>query len=128
MYFDALYRNAAALTTLARSAAVVVLPYDAADQLASGVLVEAVASGRPVVASAFPHAVELLATGAGIVVAHDDPDALASALHRVLTQPRLAGAMAAEARRLAPDMAWPVVASAYLALARRVLALRRARV
>ena len=72
--------------------------------------------------------VELLATGAGIVVAHDDPDALASALRRVLTQPRLAGAMAAEARRLAPDMAWPVIAGAYVALARRVLAVRRARV
>ncbi len=41
-------------------------------------------------------------------------DALASALRRVLTDPRLAGAMAAEARRLAPTMAWPVVAKAYL--------------
>ena len=73
-----------------------------------------IASGRPVVATAFPHAVELLGSGAGIVVGHDDPDALASALRRVLTQPRLAGAMAAEARRLAPEMAWPVVAGAYV--------------
>ena len=86
-------------------------------------LVDAVASGRPVVATAFPHAVELLATGAGIVVAHDDPDALVSALRRVLTEPRLAGAMAAEARRWR-RMAWQVVAGAYLGLARRVLAQR----
>jgi polysaccharide biosynthesis protein PslF len=128
VYFDARSRNVATLTALAQSAAVVVLPYDSTDQVTSGVLVDAVASGRPVVATAFPHAVELLASGAGIVVAHDDPDALTSALHRVLTQPRLAGAMAAEARRLAPEMAWPVVASAYLGLARRVLAQRRARV
>jgi glycosyltransferase involved in cell wall biosynthesis len=78
------------------------------------------------VATAFPHAVELLGTGAGIVVGHDDPDAMASALRRVLTQPRLAGAMAAEARRLAPEMAWPVVGSAYLRLAHQVLAQRRA--
>ena len=106
--------------------AVVVLPYDSTDQVTSGVLVDAIACGRPVVATAFPHAVELLGTGAGIVVGHDDPDAMASALRQVLTQPRLAGSMAAEARRLAPEMAWPVVASAYLSLADRLLADRRA--
>lgn len=128
VYFDTGYRSVAMLTTLIQSAAVVVLPYDSTDQVTSGVLVDAVASGRPVVATAFPHAVELLASGAGIVVGHDDPDALASALRRVLTQPRLAGAMAAEARRRAPEMAWPVVGTAYLRLARQVLAQRRARV
>jgi len=116
------------LTDLIQSAAVVVLPYDSTDQVTSGVLVDAIASGRPVVATAFPHAIELLSSGAGIVVGHDDPDALASALRRVLTQPRLAGDMAAEARRLAPEMAWPVVASAYLSLAHRALNQRRARV
>jgi len=126
--FDTGYRNVSMLTELVQSAAVVVLPYDSTDQVTSGVLVDAVASGRPVVATAFPHAVELLSSGAGIVVGHDDPDALASALRRVLTQPRLAGDMAAEARRLAPEMAWPVVASAYLSLAHRVLTHRRARV
>jgi glycosyltransferase involved in cell wall biosynthesis len=126
--FDTGYRNVSMLTDLIQSAAVVVLPYDSTDQVTSGVLVDAIASGRPVVATAFPHAVELLSSGAGIVVGHDDPDALASALRRVLTQPRLAGDMAAEARRLAPEMAWPVVASAYLNLVHRVLTQRRARV
>jgi polysaccharide biosynthesis protein PslF len=124
--FDSDYRDVASLTSLAQSAAVVVLPYDSTDQVTSGVLVDAIASGRPVVATGFPHAKELLATGAGIVVDHDDPDALASALRRVLTDPCLAGSMAAEARRLAPTMAWPVVADAYLQLAHRVLAERPA--
>jgi polysaccharide biosynthesis protein PslF len=120
--FDAGFRNVAMLTALIQSAAVVVLPYDSTDQVTSGVLVDAVASGRPVVATAFPHAVELLRSGAGIVVDHDDPDALASALRRVLTQPRLAGGMAAEARRLAPEMSWPIIGTAYLRLAHQVLA------
>jgi glycosyltransferase involved in cell wall biosynthesis len=128
VYFDSGYRSVAMMTALVQSAAVVVLPYDSKDQVTSGVLAGALASGRPVVATAFPHAVELLGSGAGIVVPHNDPDALASALYRVLTQPRLAGAMAAEARRLAPGMAWPVIANAYLSLARRVIAQRRARV
>jgi glycosyltransferase involved in cell wall biosynthesis len=124
--FDPAYRGVASLTALAQSSAVVVLPYDSTDQVTSGVLVDAIASGRPVVATAFPHAVELLASGAGIVVDHDDSDALALALRRVVTEPRLAGSMAAEARRLAPTMAWPVVAKEYLHLARRLLTERPA--
>jgi polysaccharide biosynthesis protein PslF len=126
--FDGGYRDVAMLTELVQSSAVVVLPYDSTDQVTSGVLVDAIASGRPVVATAFPHAVELLSSGAGIVVRHDDPDGLASALRQVLTQPRLAGSMAAEARRLAPEMAWPVVASAYQHLAQRLIAAQRAAV
>jgi glycosyltransferase involved in cell wall biosynthesis len=120
--FDASYRDVSSLTALVQSSAVVVLPYDSTDQVTSGVLVDAIASGRPVVATAFPHAVELLASGAGIVVDHDAPDALASALLRLLTEPRLAATMAAEAARLAPQMAWPIVATAYLDLAHRLLA------
>ena len=124
--FDAGYQTASSLNALAQSAAAVVLPYDSADQVTSGVLVDAIASGRPVIATAFPHAVELLSGGAGIVVDHDDPDALVSALRRVVTDPYLAGSMAEEARRLAPTMAWTVVAEQYLRLARRLIAERSA--
>lgn len=123
---DAGYQTLASLNALAQSAAAVVLPYDSTDQVTSGVLVDAIASGRPVVATAFPHASELLAGGAGIVVAHDDPEALVVALRRILTEPELAGSMAAEARRLAPRMAWPVVARQYLRLASRLASERPA--
>lgn len=126
VFFDPGYRDVDSLTSLAQSASVVVLPYDSTDQVTSGVLVEAIASGRPVVATAFPHANELLASGAGIVVDHNDPDALALALRRVITDPRVAGSMDAEARRLAPTMAWPLVAGAYVRLSHRVLAERPA--
>lgn len=126
--FEDGYRNGAMLIELAQSAAAVVLPYDSVDQVTSGVLVDAIANGRPVVATAFPHASELLASGAGIVVDHDQPDALASALRRVLSEPRFSGALAAEARRLAPELAWPVVADAYLQLAHRINVERRAAV
>ena len=95
------------LTALIQSAAVVVLPYDSTDQVTSGVLVDSIASGRPVVATAFPHAVELLGSGAGTVVGHDDPDALVAALRRLLTDPRVAGSMAAEARGWRPRWRGP---------------------
>lgn len=123
--FDPRYYDDVSLTELIQSSSAVVLPYDSTDQVTSGVLVDALVRGRPVVATAFPHAEELLSGGAGTVVSHDDPDMLAAALRRVLTQPRLAGAMAAEARRIAPAMAWPVAANAYIALARQVLADRK---
>ena len=124
--FDSAYRTPEALTTLMQAASVVVLPYDSKDQVTSGVLVDSVASGRPIVATAFPHAVELLGSGAGTVVGHDDPDALVGALHRLLTDPRVAGTMASQARELAPAMAWPVVANAYVTLAQRLVAARLA--
>ena len=104
--FDDTYRDLESLTRLIHSADVVVLPYDSDEQVTSGVLVDAVAAGRPVVSTAFPHAVELLASGAGIVVPQRDPDALAAAIRTVLTDHRRAASMAAEARRLAPG---PVV-------------------
>ena len=124
--FDSDYRDVASLTALIQSSEVVVLPYDSKDQVTSGVLVDAIAAGRPVVATAFPHAVELLASGAGLVVDHDDPEAMARALRSVLTTPELAANMAAEASRLAPSLGWSVVASEYLQLADRLQAERLA--
>ena len=119
--FDADYRDVASLTALIQSSKVVVLPYDSKDQVTSGVLVDAIAAGRPVVATAFPHAVELLSSGAGLVVDHDDPEAMARALQRVLTRPELAASMAAEASRLAPDLGWSVIAGEYVHVANRLL-------
>jgi glycosyltransferase involved in cell wall biosynthesis len=119
--FDATYRDVASLTQVVQDASVIVLPYDSQDQVTSGVLVDAIAAGRPVVATAFPHAVELLSSGAGIVVPHQDGIALGAALRRVLTEPGLVEAMGAEAARLAPTFAWPAVAAEYAELAERVL-------
>jgi polysaccharide biosynthesis protein PslF len=119
--FDADYRDVESLTALIQSSTVVVLPYDSTDQATSGVLVDAIAAGRPVVATAFPHAVELLSSGAGLVVDHGDPDAMALALRKVLTEPELAAGMAAEASRIAPSLGWSNIASGYRQLADRLM-------
>src|ERR1700684_1870380 len=84
--FDDHYRNAGALAALVRSADVVLLPYDSTDQVTSGVLIEALAAGKPVVATEFPHAQEVLADGAGLLVPHRDPEAIAAALRSVITR------------------------------------------
>ena len=66
--FDNRYHDTASLLARIRGADVILLPYLSRDQTVSGVLVEAIASGKPVVATAFPHAVELLSEGSGITV------------------------------------------------------------
>ncbi|HUZ41874.1 MAG TPA: glycosyltransferase [Acidimicrobiales bacterium] len=119
--FDPEYRSLASLAQLISESTMVILPYDSPDQVTSGVLVDAIAAGRPVIATAFPHAVELLSSGAGIVVPRHDPEALADAIRRVLTTPGMVSAMASEARRLAPELAWPYIASRYAALGEELL-------
>ncbi len=119
--FDPSYRDVAALGRLIRDADVVVLPYDSVDQVTSGVLIEAVTSAKPVVATGFPHARELLSSGAGLLVPRQSPSALAGALRRVLTEPGRAQRMAAEAARLAPDLIWPTVAGRYRELAAKLV-------
>lgn len=115
--FDDTYRDVGQLTRFIASATAVVLPYDSRDQVTSGVLVDAIAAGRPVIATAFPHAVELLSGGAGIVVDHDDPVALADAIRRVVDDPQAMEAMSEAAMRLAPTLRWSAVAAQYLNLA-----------
>ncbi len=114
--FDDQYRDWESLRTLVRSADVVLLPYDSLDQVSSGVLVEAIASGKPIVATRFPHAVELLQRGAGLCVPQGDYHAMAQALDHVLYTPGVARAMSENARREARALLWPRVGSAYRSL------------
>ena len=115
--FQSGYLDVDALSSLAASADVVILPYDSREQVTSGVLIEAVTAHRPVIATAFAHAVELLASGAGIVVDHDDPSAMGAAIRLVLCEPAQAASMVMRAAALAPDLLWSAVAGRYRALA-----------
>jgi glycosyltransferase involved in cell wall biosynthesis len=118
--FDASYRSVPELTRFIASSSVVVLPYDSRDQVTSGVLVDAITAGRPVIATAFPHAEELLGGGAGIIVPHGDVGALAAAIRDLVQHPARLAAMAAEAQRLAPSLAWPNIAARYLAVCKEL--------
>ena len=119
--FDPAYRTPGALATLVRRADVVVLPYEARERTNSAVLTEAIAAHRPVVATRFGYARELLSDGAGLVVPHRDPEALSRALRRVLTEPELAKSMQARSGQLAEQLAWPGIAAAFRDVARVVL-------
>jgi glycosyltransferase involved in cell wall biosynthesis len=115
--FDDGYFATGDLGRIVAEADVVILPYDSPEQVTSGVLVEALAAGKPVIATGFPHAVELLAGGVGLIVPHRDSVAMAAVLRRVLTEPALAATLGAEAAAVAPQLLWPAVAARYRALA-----------
>ncbi|WP_375424404.1 glycosyltransferase [uncultured Friedmanniella sp.] len=122
VHFDGRYLTATELHQEVARCDVVLLPYDSREQVTSGVLIEAVTAGKPVVSTAFPHAVELLSSGAGLLVERQNPAAIAAALRQVFTEPGREAAMAAEAGRIAPDLLWPAVADRYRELGSRLVA------
>ena len=80
--------------------------------MTSGVLVEAVAAGKPVVATGFPHAVELLRDGAGTIVEHESPAGIAEAVRGIVARHDDRRPVAFD-----PDTAWSSVAQRYRELA-----------
>lgn len=114
--FEDDYLGATEMQAMVRSADVVLLPYDSTDQVTSGVLVEAIAAGIPVVSTAFPHAVEALQHGNGLVVRHGDPAGIARALRTILTRRDVAESMRAKAVEQGKLLWWPTVARTYFDL------------
>jgi glycosyltransferase involved in cell wall biosynthesis len=115
VHFDDRFLPPAALGQLISTADVVLLPYVSLEQVTSGVLIEAITAGKPVVSTRFPHAVELL--GAGLLVERHDPAGLAEALRCVLTEPGISARMSEYSAGLAPRLLWPAVARSYRELA-----------
>ncbi|MEE8375186.1 MAG: glycosyltransferase [Acidimicrobiia bacterium] len=99
-----------------RESDILAVMYDAQDRAASRILTEAVSAGRPVVATRFPGAVELLASGAGLTVAHEDTAELAMALRRLLTDDEAYLEAAEAARSLSPSLGWDSVARRFFDL------------
>ena len=115
------YMTPREMEALIHSADLALIPYDTTEQVTSGVLVDAIGAGLPVVATAFPHSRELLSSGAGRVVPQKDPQAMAAAIEALLTDPLALAAATDEAIRVGSAFAWPRVAMRYERLARQVL-------
>jgi glycosyltransferase involved in cell wall biosynthesis len=114
------YLSDEGLSQLISESSLFLLPYDSRDQITSGVLVEAIAAGGPVVATRFPHAAELLGSGAGVLVDHRDPIAIADAVEHIFRDGAASERMRERSKTLAEDLDWRRVAESYLALADRL--------
>ncbi len=115
--FDNRYIETDELQRIVAAADFVLLPYDSRDQVTSGVLVEAVTAAKPVVSTGFPHAVELLSRGMGLLVERQSASAIAAAVRRLIDDPQSAQRMSDEARAAAKDLLWSAVADRYRDLA-----------
>jgi glycosyltransferase involved in cell wall biosynthesis len=98
---------------------IVILPYDNDEQVSSGVLTDAVGAGRPVVATRFPHAVELLGAGAGIVVPHDSRS-IAAGVRRLLLDHEAYHQAAAAAAAGSQSLTWDAAAESLVGLVREL--------
>ncbi len=114
--FDDRYLDRVELARLVRSADLVLLPYDSTEQVTSGVLVEAIAASKPVVATRFPHAMELLGGGAGVTTTHGDVGDMTDAIRLVLTDHDARRSMGVQASRMADGWFWPSIGRRFSAL------------
>ncbi|MGQ9681381.1 MAG: glycosyltransferase family 4 protein [Anaerolineae bacterium] len=92
------------------------------------VLLEAMATGRPIVASNIPGYRSVLTNGCeGLLIEPADPLALAEALIRLLRDPELRQRMGERGRNTAAGLAWPNVARRVLDVYESALAQRETR-
>ncbi len=121
VFVDA-YLDSEHLETLISSADVVVLPYDSLEQVTSGVLVEALVAGKPVIATNFPHAREALADGSGILVDQRDSHAIANGLRTILGDDSQAAMMHEKSSKKANQFLWSSVSGEYVDIANALAA------
>lgn len=114
------YLDNEALADLVASASIFLLPYDSKDQVTSGVLVEAMVAGGPVIATRFPHAIEALAGGVGMLVEQKNADDIAHAVRTIHNDEQQAAHMRSLTSAVSLAYLWPAVAESYLQLANAV--------
>lgn len=108
------------LLDMLQASDVYVTPYLNMAQVTSGTLSYAVAVGKPVVATPYIHAQEILADGHGIIVPPGDPSALADGVIKLLDDERLRDSLSRAAYERGRTMLWSrVVELALLPLADR---------
>ena len=101
------------LCGMVASSDVVLVPYDNEEQMASGVVTDALAAGRPVVATRFPYAVEMLADGSGLTVSHS-VDQIAATLESFLTNDHAYREAARAATARSQTLSWATAAQRIL--------------
>ena len=94
------------LTRYLQAADVYVTPYHNPNQITSGTLSYAIGLGKPVVATRYVHAQEVLNDGTGILVPFRDPASLARAIGELLRDDGRRQRMAQRAYRVGRSMVW----------------------
>ncbi len=97
-----------------QAADIYVTPYRRKEQITSGTLAYALASGRAIISTPYWHAQELLANGRGQLVGFDDVDGLAAALGELLDDKEKREKVRRAAYDFGREMVWPRVGGQYV--------------
>jgi polysaccharide biosynthesis protein PslF len=117
VHFVDRYVADAELFDLVRRSDIVIAPYDNDHQVSSGVIAEAIGLARPVVATRFPYSEEMLGSGAGVIVDHDE-EAIADSVRRLLEDPIAYRAATRTAKEMSAELSWARVAAQHSRLIR----------
>ncbi|HUU85296.1 MAG TPA: glycosyltransferase family 4 protein [Phycisphaerae bacterium] len=107
------YVSAEDLCEFLQAADLYVTPYRSKEQITSGTLAYALASGRAIISTPYWHAQELLADGRGRLVDFGDVQALAATVRELLNDPNRREAIRRAAHAYGRRMIWPRVAQDY---------------
>jgi glycosyltransferase involved in cell wall biosynthesis len=121
--FDDRFLDLEDLASMLAATSIYVTPYRSREQIVSGALTFAIVAGCPTVSTPYFYAEDLLSSGAGELVAFDDPAALAEAVIGLLDDPERLAAMRSEARAVGRELAWPEVGRQTAAVLREAIAL-----
>jgi glycosyltransferase involved in cell wall biosynthesis len=104
----------AELTDFIGAADIYITPYLNAAQITSGTLAYAFGAGKAVISTPYLYAQELIGKDRGLLVPFADPNAIAGAVNRYLSDAKLMIAVRKRAWKLGRGMIWPVVAHRYM--------------
>lgn len=113
VFFHNHYVTLPVLVDFLKSADLYVTPYRSKEQIVSGTLAFAVASGKAVVSTPYWYAQEMLADGRGRLVEFDDPEGLAANISELLDDDALRLSMQKKAYKFGRRMIWSAVAKEY---------------
>ncbi|MEP6660123.1 MAG: glycosyltransferase [Acidimicrobiales bacterium] len=107
------------LARLLKGTGIYVTPYRSSEQVVSGTLTFALAAGCAIVSTPYQYAVDMLSSGAGLLVPFDDAESLADALLQLLRDPAHLQAMRDESDRVGEQLSWPSVGATLAELLRQ---------
>jgi len=107
--FDDRFLSTEDLSSMLGATSIYLTPYRSREQIVSGALTFAIVAGCPTVSTPYYYAEDLLASGAGVIVPFDDPDALAAAVNGLLDDPERLDRARRAARAIGHKLTWPQV-------------------
>ena len=104
------------LITYLEATDIYVVPYITKDQVSSGTLAYALAAGKAIISTPFPHAQELLSEGRGLLCEFEDSDSIAKCTIALLEDKQLRETMEKRSYDYSRQFLWPEVAKKYIRL------------